>query len=402
MNSHTTINSRISEYAGSSPARFHMPGNKGKIEVYGSMDVTELPFTFDMYSDGEMNERVFRQTAGLFGADMTLYSCSGATLAIQSAVFTCARSAKLALSAVHISVSYAMALCRTEPLYFTFGDDILPLIERGAEAVFVTSEDYYGRISPEMLKRYAAACHKAGIPLICDNSHGTHLAFWNGGSLHPLKCSADVVIDSAHKTLPALTGGAFLHLNGSASEKWREYLASMRVFGSTSPSYLIACSLENSASYMAKNPQKLAALKNRIDMVRNAASEKCAFLPEDGSDPFRLTLFSDDPARLDAHLAGNGVISEFHDAFAVVLIPSVMNTPEDFERLTAALLSSDSKPGQIPPPICEHHSADMLPADALLAKVSPDGIASRPIYDYPPGTAVVHIGEKQGQKDIEF
>jgi len=381
-----------------------MPGNKGRIEVYGSMDVTELPCTFDMYSDSEINECVFRRTAGLFGADMTLYSCAGATLAIQTAVFTCARSAKLALSETHISASYAIALCRTEPLYFSFGDDITPLIERGAEAVLVTSEDYYGRISPDTLKRYAEACHKAGIPLICDNSHGTHLAFWNNGTLHPLKCGADVVIDSAHKTLPALTGGAFLHLNGCAAEKWREYLASMRVFGSTSPSYLIASSLEKSAFYMADHPEALEELKTRIDTLRNSVSDKCAFLPADASDPFRLTLLSDAPARLDAHLAEKGVISEFHDDFGVVLIPSVMNTQTDFDCLTSALLSSDSHPGNIPYPAHEHHSADVLPADALLAKKSLTGIASRPVYAYPPGTALVHIGEKlpHGQKAIEF
>lgn len=393
MNSAVTLNGRISEYVAGDPVRFHMPGHKGKYPVCGSCDVTELPQTFDLYSKDELCERVFSETAARFGAGMTLYSCGGATLALQTAIFACARRGRMLVSEVHKSVSFAMALCETEPVHFVFGDDIVPLLD-GADAVLITTEDYYGRIAPDIVREYAAVCRAKRIPLICDNSHGTHLAFYKEGNLHPIGCGADIVIDSAHKTIPALTGGAFLHLCGKYSASWREFVEAMEVFGSSSPSFLIAASLEWAARYMDSSRAELAALAVRLEGVRNRLrAVGCSFL--DNSDPFRLTIFAGNAREIDAHLCSGGIISEFSDDNAVVLIPSIMNTGDDYEALCDRMKDINVVTVSPPAPGGLRHVQTVSPHEALFAKKRYPGVAVRPVYAYPPGIAVTHIGESE-------
>ncbi len=76
-------------------------------------------------------------------------------------------------------------------------------------AVYVTSPDYRGILCD--IPALAAVCRTYGVPLLVDNAHGSHLGAFG---LHPLALGADMTADSAHKTLPVLTGGAMLHLSG--------------------------------------------------------------------------------------------------------------------------------------------------------------------------------------------
>ena len=56
---------------------------------------------------------------------------------------------------------------------------------------------------------------------------------------------ADMCCDSAHKTLSVLTGGAYLHISKNAPAVLKENAErAMRLFASTSPSYLILQSLD--------------------------------------------------------------------------------------------------------------------------------------------------------------
>lgn len=391
-----TINEKLSAYAERACARFHMPGSKGRYPLCGSLDVTELPQTFDLYAKSAENEYVYRRTASRFGADMTLYSCAGATLAIQTAVFRCAKNSKMLVSQVHKSVSFAMALCSVEPVYFNTGDDISALAD-GVSAVFVTSEDYYGNIFPETLREYSRICREKKIPLICDNSHGSHLAFYGNGELHPLANGADVVIDSAHKTLPALTGGAFLHLTGEYARDWRGFVDAMEVFGSSSPSYLIAASLEYAADYMAEHKDDLVRLKTRLDAMRGKLSSHGYSFIKNG-DPFRLTVFAGNAKEIDGVLEKNDIISEFSDDNAIVLIPSLFNTSQELDALEACLMSCNVERIPAPTPARENHVPAVNPHEALFSDDVDPTVARRPEYKYPPGIAVVQIGEHLPEK----
>ena len=109
-------------------------------------------------------------------------------------------------------------------------------------AVYITSPDYLGGVQD--IAALAEVCHARGVPLLVDNAHGAYLKFLSP-SRHPLDLGADMCCDSAHKTLPVLTGGAYLHVaKGAMAAYEAEARHSLAVFGSSSPSYLILQSLD--------------------------------------------------------------------------------------------------------------------------------------------------------------
>jgi arginine/lysine/ornithine decarboxylase len=125
-------------------------------------------------------------------------------------------------------------------------------------AVFLTSPDYFGALCD--IWAIAKICREKNAALLVDNAHGAHLGLFSG--LHPMALGADACCDSLHKTLPALTGAALLHLR----DEKKAPLARRRMplFGSTSPSYLI----QLSADYACPTPY-------RPSRGRGGARPKC-------------------------------------------------------------------------------------------------------------------------------
>ena len=96
-----------------------------------------------------------------------------------------------------------------------------------------TSPDYLGFVQD--IAGLSAVCHAHGLPLLVDNAHGAYLHFLKEGSRHPIQLGADLCCDSAHKTLPVLTGGAYLHLGSSVQADEAAVRNALALFGSTSP-----------------------------------------------------------------------------------------------------------------------------------------------------------------------
>ena len=154
-------------------------------------------------------------------------------------------------------------------------------------AVYITSPDYLGGMLD--IASIADAAHSFGVPLLVDNAHGAYLRFMPK-SLHPMDNGADACCDSAHKTLPVLTGGAYLHLSACAPKSFTENAASaMALFGSTSPSYIILesldiCNRELSEGFM----EKLGLCALRIDALRKKLRGNGWIVEE--TDPLKLTV----------------------------------------------------------------------------------------------------------------
>jgi arginine/lysine/ornithine decarboxylase len=229
------LSDTLDNYARQNPVRFHMPGNKGRISRFNfdmSADVTELPFTDNLYNpDGETGiiYRLEDKIAACFFPDTdcvhSVISCGGATLCIQGALLTLARLSRhnrekflICDRASHISLINALALLNITPLWICSGnacefisraEDYIKIYGNAVIGAFVTSPDYYGKMKD--IKAISGLCKKYSVPLVTDNSHGSHLAFHKDGELHPIKAGADISVDSVHKTLPALTGAAILH-----------------------------------------------------------------------------------------------------------------------------------------------------------------------------------------------
>ena len=387
----TPIYDFIDQYRSKAPVRAHMPGHKGISaaecgfgEAY-KYDITEIEGADVLFEAKGIIAESERNAASLFGTAGTFYSAAGSTLCIQAMLasvcgkdraFICARNS-------HKSVMNSCVLLGLEPCWiypeYTSGSAvsgeitpeavekaIMQYSEKKPACVFITSPDYLGRVAD--IKGISEVCRKHGLPLLVDNAHGAYLAFLEE-NIHPIHLGADMCCDSAHKTLPVLTGGAYLHV------KSEEYVSrikqSMALFGSTSPSYLIMASLDLCNKYLsesfrtdlAKAAERVKALKERLSPVWNIQD----------SEPMKLTVFALMAGltgyQLAEQLRERGVEPEYADSAHVVLMFSASNTAEDLER-TAVVFESVKMPRiylELPEIKISELQRAMLPGEAFFA-----------------------------------
>ncbi len=403
----------IAAYANNSPVRFHMPGHNGK--PFGShldgvipYDVTELEQTDDLYSPtvGGVVDSVLSRLSEFYKTNATVISAGGATLCLQSAIFCAKKKYGLPFSVdcrCHKSVFNALCLCDADVTFFDPHADVADFLSESPSIVVVTSPDYYGRMTDiEKLKKI---CHKDSL-LIVDNSHGSHLYYSRQRSLHPLCSAADLVVDSIHKTLPALTGAALLHSRCDITRS--ELLDGMRLFGSTSPSFLISSSADACCTYMRQHGLELLdALLHRIDDFTDKLEQTDFYRKKyTVSDPYRLVIsskYGEDMHSVSEHLQKNNIVPEFSDDEHTVLIPSAFSSDGDFDALFAALCSySPSRKSECVSVVADTapvFKPTLRPSHTLFANKKRIGVAecegavaAELKYVYPPGIPYVIPG----------
>ena len=408
----------VSAYANGSYVRFHMPGHGGKNSCYDlcdifGCDVTENSETDNLYDpslDGPV-EKTLKKISDIYGSGTCVVSAHGATAAIRTAVYACTilKGRNFLLHrCVHTSVINSLALCGCDFCFFSSFEEFKTLIEsRSNTTVIITSPDYYGKM--EDVSSYVELCNKNSSFLIVDNSHGAHL-HWCEKSLHPVAAGAHFCIDSAHKTLPVLTGGAILHSNVCDREL---LLSGMRLFNSTSPSYLIAASVDRAMDYMKKHGKQVTdALIKRIETFEKSILS-CGIKRERFKfyDPCRITLVSDeingkyyDMEAFSRYLQKNKIIVEFATVDRCVLIPSFFTTDDEFEKLTDTVLNfvKEFEPKSVLSsldgyPVCKRA---LRLFDAVFAKKTPlnvnlakGAVSAETKYIYPPGIPIVTPGD---------
>ncbi|GHV13198.1 arginine decarboxylase [Clostridia bacterium] len=411
-----SIRESIEKYVQSEPARFHMPGHKGIPKIYEN-DVTELDFSGNLFSDeddciSELEERIPRVFFPNLpaGEVETSISCGGATLCIQAAVLAMVRRSGSGNPTLicsrdsHISLINAMALAGVNPLFLDSADDLSDALTGKNKysghvgdiiGVFVTSPDYFGNMKDISL--ISEWCKYKNIPLAVDNSHGSHLAFHESGQLHPINCGAAISIDSIHKTLPAPTGAALLH-SRKPFGKTESIKPAMRVFASTSPSYLTLLGIESCIDFLEKRGrEEMRKCLARIERFRPK--------PTGLYDPYRIVVSAVGKGKeLYRFFAESGVMCEFAACDKVVLIPSVNNSDDDFARLESAYaeftrVNKTEEPEPDPVYFPRTYAAVTL-AEAVRSrteKVSVESavnkIAGNAVYAYPPGVPLVIPGE---------
>jgi len=251
----------VAAYEKSGAARLHMPGHKGKGPLgCEGRDITEIAGADSLYEAGGVIAASESNAAALFGASATFYSAGGSSQCVGAMLCLALQKSKsrvvLAARNAHKSFLHAAALLDADvrwlwpqpysllrcPVTPDMLEAALAALPEAPAAVYVTSPDYLGNVQP--VSQLAEVCHARGVPLLVDNAHGAYLHFLPKPA-HPLDEGADLCCDSAHKTLPVLTGGAYLHLgHGILSAEEGEVRAALSLFGSTSPSYLILQSLD--------------------------------------------------------------------------------------------------------------------------------------------------------------
>ncbi|MCL1865795.1 MAG: hypothetical protein FWF82_00115, partial [Oscillospiraceae bacterium] len=216
----TPIHDFLKQYAESGFERCHTPGHKGLFPP-DAVAKTTSP-VFDITEVNGQSIEIIRQSeriaADLFGAKRTLFSCSGSTLAISAMLTPFANRRIAAVRGVHRSVIDAAILLNID-IDWLYPDSPLKIAPE-TTAVLTTSIDYYGSREPrlakpnlnsdELPKPDLSAFADLPVPLLVDNAHGAYTVLTQ---THPLKLGAVMTAESAHKTLPALTGAAYLHIS---------------------------------------------------------------------------------------------------------------------------------------------------------------------------------------------
>lgn len=287
----TPIKNFIDEYVKKDGVRLHMPGHKGCLGY--ERDITEIAGADSLYeADGIIAESE-KNASVIFESYSTSYSAGGSSQSIKAMCYLAMRNTlsrdntiiagrNAHKSFIHASMllGFDIAWLPSEDKEYSVctcaisADGLRAYIRSYKEknptkhiaAVYVTSPDYLGNIQDiEALSRVA---HEEGTILICDNAHGAYLKFLEGRlagnasfpDMHPLTLGADMTCDSAHKTLPVLTGGAYLHISKTAPESLKKLVPeakqALQMFGSTSPSYLIMESLDRFNGYITSDEYK--------------------------------------------------------------------------------------------------------------------------------------------------
>lgn len=344
----TPICDFVRRYARSGALRLHMPGHKGEGPLgMEALDITEIPGADSLYEADGVIAGSEANASALFGAP-TLYSTEGSSLCIRAMLALVQRHAaaqgrRPVIAAgrnAHKTFLSAAALLDlpvnwltpegTQPyLSCALGagelDAQLAAMDEPPAAVYLTSPDYLGNTVD--VAALSAVCHRHGALLLVDNAHGAYLRFLPQ-SRHPIDLGADLCCDSAHKTLPVLTGGAYLHIAESMPQTLRAQAKdALALFGSTSPSYLILQSLDAAnrtlaQGYRARLADFLPLVQRAKDALRAQGYALC------GDEPLKLTLrtkpYGYRGAELAARLAEGGVVCEFADPDFLVM----MLTPE--------------------------------------------------------------------------
>ena len=205
-------------------------------------------------------------------------------------------------------------------------------------AVYLTSPDYLGEMQD--IKAIAAVAHKEEIPLLVDNAHGSYLHFLDV-PMHPIDLGADLCCDSAHKTLPALTGCAYLHISRSFSDCHGSYSEhtvrrALSAFGSTSPSYLLLESLDYTNLVLASRWKKqLSDCIRTVNKCRETLAGRGWEIP--AAEPLKLVVHASASGYSGTDLANllrrQHIECEYADPDYLVLMTSPFNTEQDFNRL---------------------------------------------------------------------
>lgn len=431
----TPIVDFVREYAQKNSVRLHMPGHKG-IDRLGveRLDITEICGADVLYSpDGIILESENNATQ-LFGTAHTYYSTEGSSLCIKAMLAIAVANGGdkpliLAARNSHKAFIYAAALLDLD-IEWIYPDEFSHLCEcivtpkklektllgldRKPSAVYVTSPDYLGNILD--IQGLSAICHAHGVPLLVDNAHGAYLNFLPE-SRHPISLGADMCCDSAHKTLPVLTGGAYLHISKSADESYcdiaREKLS---LFASTSPSYLILQSLDMCNSYLCHGyREKLSCLCDRLSGMCEHLADKGYLIS--AREPAKILVDASKSGFsgncLAKHLHAQGIEIEFSDADCVVMMFTPDNSEGDIDRVEKALLSFDmtsaDKTCKTAPDFCviPHRAmsireAIFAPSETVCTSCATGRVCATTTVSCPPAVPIVVSGEVISAEHIKL
>lgn len=426
----TPVYDFIRQYAAQNNLRLHMPGHKGNGSLGVEMlDITEITGADVLYHESGILKESQENAAKLFGTAKTLYSTEGSSLSIRAMLYLVKLHAGqkctiLAGRNAHKTFIHAAALLNipVEWLYPEKSNEFISctITPEGLEnrlsemstpptAVYITSPDYLGNLAD--ISRLAQIAHRYGAFLLVDNAHGAYLNFLPKNQ-HPIALGADCCCDSAHKTLPVLTGGGYLHISAGAPESFiRNAPRGMAIFASTSPSYLILQSLDLANRYLAKEIPSILSTALPVLKKAKATLQQHGWCIQ-GDEPLKITLLPKEYG-YTGHMLGdvlekNQIFPEFADNDHIVFMLSPEKICQSTNKLVSVLTDLPRrKPITTIPPILSKPScrispseAIYLPAEEVPVAQSLEKVMAAPCVSCPPAIPIVSIGEEIDENAI--
>lgn len=429
---------------------FHMPGHKrtdfGAFFGIEKMDITEITDYDNLHEPEGIIRDSMNLVKDIFGSKESWYLVGGSTLGILVAISSvCTQGDKILIGRnCHKAVYNCIRLLQLEAVY-CYADisqkyDVC--VEMSPEtvqkkmkenpdikAVVLTSPTYEGVVSDiaavkEVLRPY-------NIPLIVDEAHGAHFIFHEYFPKSATECGADLVIQSTHKTLPAFTQTAVLHLcsNLIPKERVEEMLD---IYETSSPSYLLMASAEYGIMYMKENKEQLTEYVDNLMNFR----KKCEQLKKiELLSQKKLDCFAYDNGKLvfsvkNAGMNGKELFSLLYKKYHIELemenltygiaMTSICDSKENFDKLWKAIseidkicvgksLSGDKKENfntinisEISlPKVMESWQCRGKETEIVGLKDAVGRISAKYVMIYPPGVPILVPGEKILQETVE-
>ena len=427
----TPIFDFVQNYIKSNTARLHMPGHKG-VSFLGceAFDITEINGADELYAPDGIIRKSEENATRLFGTAKTVYSAGGSSQSINAMLYLAYQKADkstrpfvLAGRNAHKSFIYALAKldADVEWIYPENTDSIcscivngemventLKTFDRKPFAVYITSPDYLGGMSD--IESVARVCKSYDIPLLVDNAHGSYLKFYKR-DLHPITLGADMCCDSAHKTLPVLTGGGYLHIAKNDKYNFSQNVANaMAIFGSTSPSYLILQSLDLCNRYIDEK------IREDVELCADKIAELKYLINSKGfgilsAEPLKLTVdFRGFDIDFKCYLRDCGIEFEYADDDFVVFMFSPQNSHEDFEKLKKAFeninVCTKKDASSIENPKAERiltiRESIFCDSEEIDVQNALGRVCASPTVSCPPAIPIAVSGEKITNEHIEL
>ena len=314
MKNERPIVQALKSFIENEPQSLHVPGHKNGLlshlpnEIKRALiyDVTELTGLDDFHHPEEAILQAEKLLAQVYKADRSFFLVNGSTVGNLAMIYATCKSGDTVLVQrnAHKSIFHALELVGVNPVYlapiwheisktpgYVQTETLQEALKRypEAKAAIFTYPTYYG-VTVKDLEEQIELCHVAGIPVLVDEAHGAHLMVSEKLPPSALQLGADIVVQSAHKTLPAMTMASFLHIKSSLvnEQKVNHYL---RMLQSSSPSYLLLASLDDARAYVASYTEiDFSYLMEKRQQLMDSITALTALQVVEVDDPLKLLL----------------------------------------------------------------------------------------------------------------
>jgi len=442
----TPLFTKLYKHQQTSPHSFHVPGHKnGQVfldearstfQQILTIDQTEISGLDDLHDATGVIAEAQQLAAHLYGVYSTDFLVGGSTVGNMVMMMAVADRGDRVLVQrnSHQSVFHGLELAGLQPVFLEPEWDeetglalgvMLDTLKQAvakypdAKALLLTHPTYEGY--GQDLRDHVSVAHKAGMIVCVDEAHGPHLIFDDGNGMWPqsaLRAGADLVVQSAHKLLPAMTMASFLHTNSKNinRDRLKNYL---RMLQSSSPSYPLMASLDTARAY-------LAAMTNRdwVNLTEKITKFKQSLVSGPGwiqsprmlgkyvQDPLKLTFVTSESGasnvwkkRLEHEGAFPELVSPHHLLLTLPLSSEAINERHWVPKLKKILHLNDRFHNQtiigektMVEPVselaCPYEEMNQRIVERLDWDKTEGRVAAETITPYPPGIPLVLKGEK--------